>query len=196
MESYSYFPTLVYREERPDLIGQVFPFCNQKLDEVREELSTVCQSENLRANEEMKEISKYLLASAVDILRSQGYSVEQYEFLIEALWAQELHRGSMTNVHVHKNSQISGWFFLSGTEDGAYPIYHDTRMNKSMVELDFARNTEVVAATDSIHFNNMAPGTVLFSNSWASHQLGSGSSETTMKCIHFVISHKDKSCST
>ena len=79
MESYSYFPTLVYREERPDLIGQVFPFCNQKLDEVREELSTVCQSENLRANEEMKEISKYLLASAVDILRSQGYSVEQYE---------------------------------------------------------------------------------------------------------------------
>ena len=72
MQSFSYFPTLVYREERPDLIDQVSPLCNRKLDEVREYPSTVCQSENLRSNEEMKEISKYLLISAVDILRGQG----------------------------------------------------------------------------------------------------------------------------
>jgi hypothetical protein len=196
MESFAYFPTLVYRDERPDFIGQVLPLCNARLDEVRSPDYPVCQSGHLGRYMEARELSDYLLVSATEILRSQGYAVEKYDFSVQGLWAQEVKRGGGTNVHVHKNSQICGWFFLDAVEGAAYPVYHDTRMNKAMVELDFEQGGDVNAATNSIHFNNIVPGTVLFSNSWVNHQLVGSNSEAPMKCIHFIITHKDKPCST
>ena len=196
MESFAYFPTLVYRDERPDFIDQVLPLCNVRLDEVRTVDAPVCQSGHLGRYAEARELSDYLLGSSIEILRSQGYAVERYDFSVQGLWAQEIKRGGGTNIHVHKNSQICGWFFLEAVEGVAYPVYHDTRMNKNMIELDYTQNSDVTAATNSIHFNNIVPGTVLFSNAWVNHQLVSGNSEHPVKCIHFIITHRDKPCST
>lgn len=196
MESFAYFPTLVYRDERPDFIDQVLPLCNARLDEVRTVDAPVCQSGHLGRYAEARELSDYLLGSSIEVLRSQGYAVERYDFSVQGLWAQEIKRGGGTNIHVHKNSQICGWFFLEAAEGGAYPAYHDTRMNKNMIELDYMQGGDVTVATSSIHFSNIVPGTVLFSNAWVNHQLVSGNSEQPVKCIHFIITHKDKPCST
>ena len=196
MESFAYFPTLVYRDERPDFIDQVLPLCNLQLDEVRTVDAPVCQSGHLGRYAEARELSDYLLGSSIEILRSQGYAVERYDFSVQGLWAQEIKRGGGTNIHVHKNSQICGWFFLEAVEGVAYPVYHDTRMNKNMIELDYTQSSDVTVATNSIHFNNIVPGTVLFSNAWVNHQLVSGNSEHPVKCIHFIITHRDKPCST
>lgn len=196
MESFAYFPTLVYRDERPDFVDQVLPLCNARLDEVRAVDAPMCQSGHLGRYAEARELSDYLLGSSIEILRSQGYAVERYDFSVQGLWAQEVKRGGGTNIHVHKNSQICGWFFLEAAEGGAYPAYHDTRMNKNMIELDYMQGGDVTVATSSIHFSNIVPGTVLFSNAWVNHQLVSGNSEQPVKCIHFIITHKDKPCST
>lgn len=196
MESFAYFPTLVYRDERPDFIDQVLPLCNARLDEVRAVDAPVCQSGHLGRYAEARELSDYLLGSSIEILRSQGYAVERYDFSVQGLWAQEIKRGGGTNIHVHKNSQVCGWFFLEAAEGGTYPAYHDTRMNKNMIELDYMQGGDVTVATSSIHFSNIVPGTVLFSNAWVNHQLVSGNSEQPVKCIHFIITHKDKPCST
>lgn len=130
------------------------------------------------------------------MLRSQGYITDRYDFYIQGLWAQEIIRGGGTHVHVHKNSQVSGWLFLETPQDGAYPIYHDTRLNKSMTELDFVVHDEIVNATSVINFNNMKPGTVLFFNSWMQHQLSGSHTETPTRCVHFVVSHTERPCST
>lgn len=196
MESFAYFPTLIYRDERPDFVDQVLPLCNARLDEVRAVDAPMCQSGHLGRYAEARELSDYLLGSSIEILRSQGYAVERCDFSVQGLWAQEVKRGGGTNIHVHKNSQICGWFFLEAAEGGAYPAYHDTRMNKNMIELDHTQSGDVTVATSSIHFNNIFPGTVLFSNAWVNHQLVSGNSEHPVKCIHFIITHKDKPCST
>lgn len=196
MEGYAYFPAIVYRDERPDLIEKVLPQCIQALDQARQNGTLMTQSFHLGHDPAMREVSDYLLVSSVDILRSQGYSVEKYDFYLSGLWAQEINKGSSTNVHVHKNSQICGWFFLDVPEGGAYPIYHDTRMNKAMVELDFVQGDEISNATNTVNFNNMKPGSVLFSNSWMLHQLVGGASELPTRCVHFIVSHKERLCST
>lgn len=196
MEGFAYFPAVVYRDERPDLVEKVLPTCIQALDQVRQPDWTTVQSAHLAHEPAMREVADYLLLSAVDILRGQGYSVEKYDFYLQGLWAQEISKGGGTNVHVHKNSQVCGWFFLETPENGAYPIYHDTRMNKGMIELDFVSVNEITNATSSIHFNNMVPGTVMFSNSWMQHQLVSSNSVAPTRCIHFVVSHKERMCST
>lgn len=194
MEGFAYFPAIVYRDERPDLVEKVLPTCVQYLDQVRKPEWPMCQSVPLGNDPVLREMANYLLLSAVDLLRGQGYAVERYDFYVSGLWAQEINRGGGTNVHVHKNSQMCGWFFLETPQGGAYPIYHDTRMNKAISELDFVQGEEVTNATSSIHFNNMVPGTVMFSNSWMQHQLTGSNAATPTRCIHFIVSHKERAC--
>ena len=195
MEGFAYFPAIVYRDERPDLVEKVLPTCIQYLDQVRKPDWPMCQSAHLGHDPAFREVADYILVSTVDLLRGQGYSVDRYDFYLSGLWAQEIRRGAGTDVHVHKNSQMCGWFFLEAPQGGAYPIYHDTRMNKSMIELDFVQGLEVSNATNNIHFNNMLPGTVMFANSWMQHQLTSSNAETPTRCIHFIVSHKERPCS-
>lgn len=196
MEAFAYFPAVVYRDERPDFLEEVMPTCMSYLDKVRNSMWALLQSEHLGMEPSLRRLSDYLLWSSVDILRTQGYVVDKYDFYLQGLWAQELQQGAGTNVHVHKNSQICGWFFLETPVDGAYPVYLDTRMNKPMVELDFLQGEEVTNATNTIHFNNVQPGTVLFSNSWMNHQLVGGPSKLPSRCIHFIVSHKERVCNT
>lgn len=195
MEGFAYFPAIVYRDERPDLIEQVLPTCIKYLDEARGNSTFLCQSAHLGHEPMLRDLADYLLVSAVEILRGQGYAVDRYDFHVSGLWAQEIGGGSGTNVHIHRNSQIAGWFFLETPENGAFPIYHDTRMNKSIVELDRVPSSNVENATSEIWFNNMKPGSVIFANSWMQHQLIGGGSQQPTRCIHFIISHKDRPCS-
>jgi hypothetical protein len=196
MQGFAYFPAIVYRDERPDLVEKVLPTCIQYLDQVRKPEWPMCQSAHLGNEPALQEVANYLLVSCADLLRGQGYAVDRYDFYLSGLWAQEISRGAGTDVHVHKNSQMCGWFFLETPQSGAYPIYHDTRMNKSMIELDFMQGEEITTATSMIHFNNMAPGTVMFGNSWMRHQLTGSNAETPTRCIHFIVSHKERPCST
>jgi uncharacterized protein (TIGR02466 family) len=196
MEAFAYFPAVIYRDERPDLVGRLIDVSKEQLDLVRQDGVPIAQSVHLANNLAFREVADYLLVTSVNMLRDQGYLVDKYDFYLQGLWAQEVKKGGSTNVHVHKNSQICGWFFLQTPENGAYPIYHDCRMNKGMVELDFEQGSEISNATNMVNFNNVVPGTVLFSNSWMNHQLVSGNSEQPTICIHFIISHRGRLCST
>lgn len=196
MQSFAYFPALVYRDERPDLAEELLPSCVQHLDSVRREGYSIYQTGSVEHDPTFRRVADYLLLSGVKMLRDQGYAVERYDFYLAGLWVQELGVGAGTNVHVHKNSQVSGWMFIDAPQGGAYPVYHDTRANKAMIELDFAPSDEVTNATNSIHFNNVQSGTVLFSNSWMQHQLVGGGADTPTRCLHFIISHRDRPCST
>lgn len=196
MEGFAYFPSIVYRDERPDLVEKVLPAALRHLDQVRDSLWAVLQSNHMGSDPDVRELADYILWSSIDILRTQGYNVEKYDFYFQGLWAQELQKNAGTNVHVHKNSQICGWFFLETPQDGAYPVYYETRANKPMIELDFVQGSEITNATNVINFNNVKPGTVLFSNSWMNHQLIGGSSQMPTRCVHFIVAHKDRQCNT
>jgi len=192
MQSYAYFPSIVYRDERPELADTAKGVCLHHLNTVRESGWPMCQSGPLVDVFELEGIVSYLLSESKEILRTQGYDGDKYELYVSDLWAQETTRGAATDVHLHKNSQICGWFFLEAPEKGAYPIYYDSRTLKSMVELAFIQGTEIVNATNAIHFSDVIPGTVLFGNSWMRHQLVSGDSEKPTRCLHFIVSHREK----
>lgn len=195
MEGFAYFPAIVYRDERPDLTEPVKQTCLERINAVRGEMP-MTQSLGLHTDPEFRPIADYLLVSAVSLLREQGYAVDKYDFYLAGLWAQEIGLNAATNVHVHKNSQICGWMFVDAPQGGAHPVYYDTRMNKGIIELDFVPSDEVTNATSSIHFNNVHPGTVFFANSWMQHQLMGGHAETPTRCLHFIVSHRDRLCST
>jgi hypothetical protein len=194
MEHFDYFPSRVYRDERPDLVQQVLHISEQYLDQVRNKNSLFSQSSNLGREYGLRQFSDYLLLSTNNILREQGYQVEKYDFYVSGLWAQEIVNGGSTVSQIYKNSQICGWFFLELPKTDISVIYQDTRLNKNMIELDFIQNDNITFATNTICFNNLKLGTVLFSNSWMEQKIISNETDSPTKCIHFTISHRDILC--
>jgi len=195
MDRFEYFPSCIYRDEQPEWVGYTRQVVQKYYDAVISG-SAVDQTAHMANDSDLKFLVDYLVLASDTILREQGYDMDKYELYVSGLWAQDVKCTGGTNVHVHKNSQICGWFFLETPEGGSYPIYHDTRMNKQMVELDYVQGTELVNASSYIHFNNLKPGTILMANSWMQHQLTQNTAQTETKSVHFIVSHKDRACST
>ena len=197
MEAFEYFPCKVYRDEHPDWVGYTLQVV-QKYYDAAQNGGVVAQTQHMADDPDLKFFVDYLILASREILKTQGYDTDKYDLYVAGLWGQEVKCNGGTNVHVHKNSQLCGWFFLETPEGGAYPVYHDPRMNKQMVELDYVQGGELTNASSHVHFNNVIPGTVLMANSWMQHQLTPNASQKQTKSVHFIISHRDKAqpCNT
>ena len=195
MEAFDYFPAAVYREEHPDWVNYTLQVV-QKYYSTAQNGSSMAQTIHMANDPDLKFLVDYLLLAGDTILRKQGYDMDKYELYLSGLWGQDVKCTGGTNVHIHKNSQLCGWFFLETPEGGSYPIYHDPRMNKPMVELDYVQGPTLTNASAYVHFNNVRPGTFLFANSWMQHQLTPNTSQAETKSVHFIISHKERACST
>ena len=193
MDRFEYFPSCVYRDEQPDWVAYTRQVVQKYYDQTASN-GVLDQTVHMANDPDLKFLVDYLVLASDTILREQGYDMDKYELYVSGLWGQDVKCTGGTNVHVHKNSQICGWFFLETPEGGSYPIYHDTRMNKQMVELDYVQGTDLVNASSYVHFNNLKPGTILMANSWMQHQLTQNTAQTETKSIHFIISHKERVC--
>jgi len=193
MDRYEYFPSLIYRDERPDWVGYTLQVVEKYYAAVAS-VGVVDQTDHMANDPDLKFLVDYLVLASDTILREQGYDVDKYELYVSGLWGQDVKCNGSTNVHVHKNSQICGWFFLETPEKGAYPVYHEPRMNKQMVELDYVQGPELVNASSHVHFNNVKPGTILMANSWMQHQLTQNNSQEQTKSVHFIVSHRERAC--
>lgn len=197
LQAYEYFPTVVYRDEHPEWVEYLRAATKSYFDAV-DSMQPMQQTAFMANDPAFKFLTDYLILSASEILRSQGYDVGRYDFYVSELWGQSVKQGG-TNIHIHPNSQVCGWLFMDVPKDGAYPIYYDPRKTKEALDLAVVDHTQVSVASGAINFNNVVPGTVLLSNSWLQHQLIAGMSSDTTRTIHFVVSHKAKDlcqCST
>jgi uncharacterized protein (TIGR02466 family) len=195
MQRFEYFPSCVYRDEQPDWVNYTSQVV-QKYYNQAEFSGALDQTAQMVNDPALKFFVDYLAMASDTILKEQGYDTDKYELYVSGLWGQDVKCNGSTNVHVHKNSQICGWFFLETPEGGAYPVYHDPRMNKQMIELDYVQGHLLTNASSSVHFNNIKPGTILMANSWMQHQLVQNNSQATTKSVHFIVSHKERACIT
>ncbi len=192
MQHFNYFPSRVYRDERPDLVHEVLSTCDQHLNQVTNNNFLFYETNHLGRESNLRQLSDYLLLSAGNVLREQGYVVEKYDFYLSSLRAQKIEKNGYIEPRSHKNSQISGWFFIEVPEPSSVSVvYHDTRINKNMIELEYRQEQNIIFATTSIYFNDIQVGTVLFNNSWMESHLTGSDFNLITKCIHFTISHRD-----
>jgi len=194
MDRYDYFPSCVYRDEQPDWVAYTRQVVQKYHDQVAPN-GMLEQTAHMANDPDLKFLVDYLVLASDTILREQGYDMDKYELYVSGLWGQDVKCNGGTNVHLHKNSQICGWFFLETPEGGAYPVYHEPRVHKQMVELDFVQRSELTNASSAVHFANVKPGTILMSNSWMQHQLTQNNAQEQTKSVHFIISHKERTCS-
>jgi uncharacterized protein (TIGR02466 family) len=194
MDRFEYFSSCVYRDEQPEWVGYTRQVVQKYYDQATSN-GALDQTDHMAGDPDLKFLVDYLLLASDTILREQGYDMDKYELYLSGLWGQDVKCNGSTNVHVHKHSQVCGWFFLDTPEGGAYPVYHEPRMNKQMVELDYVQGTGLTNASSQVHFNNVKPGTILMANSWMQHQLIQSNAQAQTKSVHFIVSHKERQCS-
>lgn len=198
MEAFAYFPSLVYRDEKPEWVSQLrdslTPYFDRAAANTEQQQTKVplVQTELVHQDRNFEPLVTYLYEAANLILRDQGYLLDRYDLHLTALWGQRMLPGGGTDVHVHKNSHLTGWVFLETPENGAYPIFKDPRYGKGFLDLDYEDGEEIKPATSVVNFNNVQPGTILIANSWLAHQVISGGSEVPTTAMHFIISCREK----
>jgi uncharacterized protein (TIGR02466 family) len=191
MESYAYFPSLIYREEHPEWVDKTLKHSQKYYGETRAWLpegELVKQTGPMANDPDLEYLASYFRDKGVSILKEQGYSTDDHDFYLAGMWGQEFACTGSNIMHVHGDSQISGFFFLETAEGGSYPMFDDPRAGKKTTDLWPTPSEKVTLATPYIHFNNVNSGTMLFFNSWLPHMITANQAETPTKFIHFVLS--------
>jgi uncharacterized protein (TIGR02466 family) len=190
VEAYAYFSSPIYREERPEWVDETLKHTAKYYDKI--EPSVVKQTEHMANDPDLKYLASYFRDRGVSILRDQGYLTDGYEFYVSAMWGQQFSCTGSNIMHVHGDSQISGFYFLEIPENGSYPIFDDPRPGKRMSDLLSEPSDQITMATQQIHFNNVKPGTMMFFNSWLPHMITQNQSQNPTKFVHFILSQRKR----
>lgn len=188
MQGFSYFPSVVYRDEKPEFISNTLNVSNGLLEPLENSRpdSLVYQSEPIGDNPNIYGLSSHIASCSSNILREQGYDIDQYNLNV-ILWAQKIKPFAGFDSHVHKNSVLCGFYFLEVDDGGSFPVYDDPRPGRLMSGIEEVNSQEVTAATTKVFFGNVVPGTLLLSNSYLPHQLTTNYSKKSTKLLHIIV---------
>lgn len=155
------------------------------MDENNHNNFRVLQSNSLRNDENFISFKDYVISKGYEILQNQGYNLSGVNLDCE-IWIQEIKVGGFHIAHHHKKSQICGFYILDSPLGSSYPIFHDPRESKEMIELNYNQFNEVKYCHNEIHFNNIVPGSLFLFNSWLKHSFSPFNNEN-LKFVHFII---------
>lgn len=193
MECFAYFPSLIYREERPDWVEEVKNKATPYINQMREGCGfSVLQTNSMVNDPGLSFLRDAFFNVSVGALKEQGYDLDRYEFFVNGMWMQEISESGGHNFHVHANTQMCGFYFLEASDRGGYPIFKDPRFSKSCVDLFPAPQANVTNASPEVHFDNVLPGSLFVFNAWLPHAISTNLAKNPTKFMHFTLTHREK----
>jgi uncharacterized protein (TIGR02466 family) len=131
---------------------------------------------------------QFISKRAYSILDEQGYDLKDYSLVIKELWVQEFSKegGGHHSTHTHWDGHISGFYFLKCSNKTSYPIFHDPRPGKIMIQLPEKDITKITDASEKIPFKPK-PGIFVFFNSYLGHEFVVDHGIDSFRFIHFNI---------
>jgi uncharacterized protein (TIGR02466 family) len=188
----NYFSCPVYLIERPDFLETVSVVSEENLEVRRKEnilndIYPVYMTESYYADPRIKEFSQFVGATAWNILKEQGYNMQDKAVSFAEMWTQEHYKHSSMDQHVHGyGSQIVGFYFLETPEDCSRVIFHDPRSAKVQIDLPEQDMSMATSASKMINFTPK-PGLMIFSNSWLAHSFTRHAADLPIKFVHFNL---------
>ena len=194
MDTFAYFSSPIYMEERPEWVEETLDSQKHYIETKQRigEDAIVVQTGPMEKDPDLSYLTSYFRDKGVSILKEQGYLTDEYEFYVSGMWGQEFACTGSNIMHVHGDSQISGFYFLDVPKGGSYPIFDDPRPSKKMTDLPHSFGDEVTMATPQVHFNKVNSGTIMLFNSWLPHMIMPNQSDSKTKFIHFILSQRKR----
>jgi uncharacterized protein (TIGR02466 family) len=205
LQAFYYFPAIVYCVEKPEFLKDAKVACKkalakQKKERKLDEIYPVYMTENLYEYEGMDKMTQYISQCAWDILKDQGYAMENFTTQFSEFWCQEHYKHSSMEQHIHGyGSQIVGFYFTETPENCSRIVFHDPRPAKVQIDLPESDPTQAMPASKMINFEPK-PGMLMFTNAWLAHSFTRHSADKPIQFIHFNLYVQPKqqapSCAT
>jgi len=195
---FSCFTNNIYVEEDNSWLNFLNTVSDKYIEQVRDynkkyflnnkDFGLVHHSGLLMLDPDLLEFNKFICKKSYSILDEQGYDLKEYSLSIRELWVQEFSKegGGFHSAHTHWNGHISGFYFLKCSDKTSFPIFHDPRPGKLMIQLPEKDTTLITDASEKIQFKPK-PGTFIFFNSYLGHEFVVDHGIEPFRFIHFNI---------
>ena len=184
------FPSVVVTAFRPDFLDAVNAVSDEYLGQQPDDIDEIFpakMSGDFSQDPRLRDFCEFIGKSAWEILRNQGSDVENASTFFTEMWAQEHHKHSVMETHVHGNgAQLVGFYFLETPENCSKALFYDPRPGKVQANLPEANMGEITPASNTIGFEAQ-PGTMIFANAWLPHGFTRHGSDKPIKFVHFNL---------
>jgi len=193
LQHFFHFPSSVSIIKKPEFLDVVTTVANEKLEENRKqfpELSDIYpvrMTENFFDDPRVNEFVEFVGKSAWETLTFQGYATDSMGMMFTEMWAQEHHKHSLMEQHVHgAGSQMIGFYFLNAPENCSRVVFHDPRPGKVQTNLPQRDPSQASFGSNMINFTP-EPGMLMLANSWLPHSFGRHASNEPLMFVHFNL---------
>ena len=145
-------------------------------------------SNSLIGVSKFKEFNEYVTIRSLEVLDHIGYDLKEYVLKLTSVWVQEFAEkgGGHHEGHIHSDSHLSGFYFLKCSDKTSFPIFHDPRPGKEMIQLPL-KNMEDISLGSELINNKPKPGTFIIFPSFLKHQFSLDFGIEPFRFIHFNI---------
>ena len=177
----SYFPTVIWSEEKPEYLKSLNKASNKYISDARKrskdhikkwgDFGMSYHSTPLTADNDFLDFRNYIGQKSWEYLDHQGYDMQQYTTIFSEMWVQEFAKkgGGHHTLHTHWNGHISGFYFLKASEKTSLPLFEDPRPGNLMNGLPEKDKSQITYASTQINYK-VEPGSMIFFPSYIPHQ--------------------------
>jgi len=178
------FSTPIYTTfdlESVDLIKQVAE------DPIHHHPNDTKMSGSFFHDERIFDFAQYILQTSWNVLKHQGYLMENYNTVYESMWLQTHEKHSYMEHHTHGNgNQIVGFYFLEVPEKSMQLLLHDPRAGKVQMDLDESDTTQVTQGSKFVVLNPQV-GQLILTPAWLAHSITANQSDDPVKFVQINI---------
>jgi len=194
----SYFPTVIWSEEKPEFVKSLNKASNKYISDARKrekefikkhgDFGRSYHSTPLTVDNDFLDFRNYIGQKSWEYLDHQGYDMSQYTTLFSELWVQEFAKkgGGHHSAHIHWNQHVSGFYFLKCSDKTSVPVLHDPRPGALMTKLPQKDQSKITFASDTIHYR-VQPGTMVLIPGYTPHQYPVDMGVEPFRFIHWNI---------
>jgi len=196
IENLSFFACPVFKISMPDYIDVVKEVGEESLQEIIKHIPELAdvneiyptrQSGTFHNHQKLQQFSQDVIQISWEVLHAQGYDMQRFTTMYEAMWLQEHHKMSGMEQHVHKGGiYLVGFYFLDVPKNSSRLIFHDPRPGKVQMDLPQANVREVTLSSDTVNIEP-SPGDLFFAPAWLPHSFSRHGSDEVLKFVHINI---------
>ena len=180
------FGSTVYAIKKPEFLESVIKVSEKYIQADNEPRMTI-MSGGFAHEPEVKDFAQYVSQTAWNILKGQGYAMDNLVTYFMEMWTQTHNNHSHMEYHVHgMGAQLSAFYFLETPEAGCRLVLHDPRPAKVITNLPEQDWANVTPSSTQIVFSPDA-GTLFFSPAWLPHSFSKNMGESPSKFVHMNI---------
>ena len=152
------------------------------------DLTKVHHSTSLINVPSFQNIKNFVIDQCPLILNQMGYDISNHKMVMTEMWVQEFGEkgGGSHEGHIHSNNHISGFYFLKCSDKTSFPVFHDPRHTKVMMQLPEKNKNDITFINDLINYKPK-PGTLILFPAFLEHSFIPDVGIDPFRFIHFNI---------